>query len=337
MGAFPSTPAWVFNADEEIASTPTVFGSTVLIRSLNLLYALEASDGNQLWKARSLADSELSLAPSLYKDLILVAEQNSGLAAFTQEGQLQWRNSYHESGIEDFTNSQIDDIAFAEGLVFVAHRNWYFNAYDLTNGRRRFQIPAPNRKILCLEANNEMLFTCAGENLKVYSVYDGSFLWEYALDALIGSILLDGDTLFLSVPAGDFCLIAIDIYSQSPKWQIDCTQIGGADLGQLYVYEDTLFAAGYELVALSKFDGSVRWVKDLVGPLENPAINGDKIFIRNTGTTLYSLEMLTGEEKGQLLVQANTPMSREPDRSPALAGDLLIVPFGNNKVYAYLP
>ena len=63
----------------------------------------------------------------------------------------------------------------------------------------------------------------------------------------------------------------------------------------------------------------------------------DKLYVRSIGSKLYVLGVDTGYETGKLLVRVNTAIPTKPIRSPVASNGLLIVPFGDNRVFAYRP
>jgi hypothetical protein len=59
------------------------------------------------------------------------------------------------------------------------------------------------------------------------------------------------------------------------------------------------------------------------------------VIVRNRANGLFVFDTNTGEQIGKLKVKYNTSMKHDPERSPAVYKGLLIVPFGDNRIFAY--
>ena len=71
--------------------------------------------------------------------------------------------------------------------------------------------------------------------------------------------------------------------------------------------------------------------------LETPVELGEMIYVRDLETHLYAIDKNTCEVEGTMTVQQNNSALRTTERSPIVVEDLLIVPFGDQRVFAYRP
>jgi outer membrane protein assembly factor BamB len=341
QGSFPTQPIWVFEAGETITSTPVVHGERIIIRTINGVHALDSTSGQQLWRADSPAETRLSdttVSPLAADNYLVVPEKGSGIAAFTLDnGNLRWRTPPIDTDSFMQQIAPIESISLNDHSVYVVRDNWKLTSYDINDGTIQWEASIPSRSSFNLIADSQVVYLGGDYSIKAYDANNGELLWRKDFDNLVGPILLDGKQLFVSLSFGDRSLIALDLDNLEEIWYVDSEEIMEDEIRSLGLDERFLYAGGKSLIALSKDNGSVPWMTDQTGLLERPVVLDNQVYVRNKENNLYVFEATNGEEVGRLIVQPNSVMKGAPDRSPAIAGNLLIVPFGDDRVFAYQP
>ena len=334
-GEFNAQPVWVYAAEETITSTPAVKGLRIFIRTLNSIFALDATNGNLLWHVVSPGTYPLSVPPQVIDEYLIVPEKGSQIAAFTIDtGHLVWRTSPIRIALDNPVTAAIESITSMNDMIYVARFDWSLIAYNLKNGGVAWEQNIPGRTSPYLAADERAVYLGAGQSLKAYDVRTGAILWQEENEGYTGPIILDGNILYITNEAHP-SLFALDLDTLNVKWKKEFPEINEFEFGCLLASDTTLYIAAEELIAVSKTDGRVVWISEKTGRLECPVILGRRIYVRNTNTKLFAFEIGSGRVVGMLILQANTPMKHEPNRSPAVSGDMLIVPFGDNRIFAY--
>lgn len=337
-GDFPQEPVWIYLAPDQVTSTPLVQGSRLVIRSINAICAVNLRNGQELWCSASPGESPLNTNPKSTEELLVVPENDSNVAVFSGEtGQLLWRAYSGQEGIKNPRNYWIEAIAHEGDLLFVARNNHNLTAYDLNTGSINWIVELPTRIIPYLATESQSLYVAYGERLSAFEIGKGNPLWDKDIDSLLGPILASDGILYVSIHFGEESLIALDLNSMEELWAIKSSDLSEDDLRYLVVDGGTIFASGKKLIAIDKYTGELLCSSKGTGYLERPAVLKDLVYVRDIGTTLYAFRADNCKETGRLLVRMNTPMKHEPERGPVVAGDLLIVPFGDNRVFAYRP
>jgi outer membrane protein assembly factor BamB len=195
----------------------------------------------------------------------------------------------------------------------------------------------PNKAILDVETDGNVVYLSTSDTLQGIDPSTGEVLWEKDFGSLITKILLDGNTLYLLLPFGQESLVALDLNTLQENWSIAATEFNNEELRTILSEGDVLYVGGDRLYALSKDNGSILWESEETGHLEQPLVIGNKVIVRNKEKELFLFEAESGGRIGSLGVRINTLQNRSPGRSPAAFGDLLIVPFGDHRVFAYRP
>ncbi|MEW5873223.1 MAG: PQQ-binding-like beta-propeller repeat protein [Chloroflexota bacterium] len=339
-GELPSKPVWVFEASERITSTPVFSDGRIFIKTDNLIYATDSTNGTEFWHRLSQSYSSPNFAPVVAGDRLIVVEKYSNLSAYrTDSGERLWQAQSRYEGIEDPTLTQVEAMALGLNLVLVARRNHGLTAYSLASGEIVWSVPAPDRTILYLAADTQTVYLAAGRTLLAYDISTGKLRWEKAFPSLVGPILVNDGVLFVALRRGITCLLALDLDAGtlSEKWQIYSGDLLEDEPRTIVIEGDLLLLGGQKLVGILKETGKIQWISQSTGWLERPVVFGDRVYVRNTMTTLFAFDLANGQEKGRLTLQENTPLKHEAERSPVVAGGLLIVPFGDERIFAYSP
>ncbi len=332
---FPQTVSWIFQADEKVITTPIKDGDFIFVRTSGAIYKLEGKNGNLIWKAASEAGTSAGgaysiLGPKINGKYLVVPETGSRVAVFSSDtGKLIWRSlppGYEQADIEAITINQ-------EFLV-VARWNWYLTAYDLTTGDILWENSITGRSNPYIVSGGSYIYLGQENFLRIFEVQSGSLKWEFDIGGYSGPMLLDDEHLFITDEEMSR-VIAINVNSQKILWDKTFLQIESFEFNCIFLSNDILYLSAQQLAAISKIDGELIWASQETGQLECPVAFSESIFVRNTDTNLFRLSTETGEKLGELAVQANAPMKHQHDRSPLIFDNLLIVPFGDNRIFSY--
>jgi outer membrane protein assembly factor BamB len=332
-GDFPTKPVWVMEASEKITATPVVIGSKVFVRTEKFVYLLDSANGNVLYRRLSLSGDPLMLTPQIWGDVLVVPEKYSNLAVISIDtGKLHWRTI--SSDLNDPDEKSIDSFLVQGNSVLVARANWKLTSYDMATGSVKWSQWVPSRAILQLATSSQRVYLSVDNIIRAYDIEQGDLLWEKDLGMRVGPILSEDKTLYVAGSGGP--ILALDEDTLEERWILSDLEVT-SEIRYLTLDKDVIYMSADRLYAFSKDTGRLLWTSEKTGPLEVPVIIGDRIYVRNTETTLYSLDAETGRETGRLLVQVNTPMKHEPPRGPAVSGNFLLIPFGDNRLFCYRP
>jgi outer membrane protein assembly factor BamB len=333
-GGFPTSPKWVFYADRNIISSPAAKDQIAFVKTSTTLYALDVLENKVKWQVDSSTKRDLTYSPVLVGSLVIVVEDGSTLAAYsTESGNLIWKTPALQ--IIETGTDPIRSIAFNSQYLYVARYTWNLMAYDLKTGKVIWEYDLPGRSTSYVVTNERYVFFAAGDTVSVLDANNGREIWVYDESGYFGPILLSGNTLYITDEM-HAALISLDIDSKQINWIKDLP-ISTYEFSCMLEVGDNLLIAAQKLVMVSKQDGSILWATDNLGSLECPVLLKNKIYIRNNQTDLYAFDKESGQEKGELQVRTNTVMEQDFFRSPINANGLLIVPFGDKRLFVYQP
>jgi outer membrane protein assembly factor BamB len=335
QGSFPSTPKWIFYADKTIISSPVAKDQIAFVKTSITLYALDVLDNKVKWEVSSSTKRDLTYSPVVVGSLVIVVENGSTLAAYsTESGNLIWKTPALQS-IETGTDP-IRSIAFNNQYLYVARHDWDLTAYDLKTGKVIWKHDLPGRSGSYVVAHEKSVFLAAGEDTaSILDANTGLDVWTYDESGYFGPILLSGNTLYIT-DERHAALISLDIDSHQIHWIRDLP-IPTYEFSCMLEMGDNLLISSQKLAMVSKQDGSILWATDNLGYLECPVLLKNEIYIRNNQTDLYLFDKESGHEKGELQVRTNTVMKQDFFRGPIIANGLLVVPFGDNRLFVYQP
>jgi outer membrane protein assembly factor BamB len=338
-GVFVRDPIWSRTIDDIITASPARVQNRLFLRTTNAICALNATTGNQLWCTPSESTTPLSLPPYTSEGLLIIPEKDSYLSVIRQEdGVILWRSAKIDTGFVSLDNIEIQAVAFTDDMVYVARFNWKLTAYALKDGQMIWEQKMPGRTNPHLTTDGKTVYLGAGHNLNAYDTETGVLEWQIEMEGYIGQILFDHEkeTLFVA-DASNTSILAITPNNQQIKWERKLPVSNEIGFGCLKKFDDNLIISAEEVTVISASDGRSVWQSEKLGNLECPVVIDNRMFIRNTDTLLFAFDLKTGHELGRLTVQANTPMLHEPNRSPVVVDQLLIVPVESTRVSAFHP
>jgi eukaryotic-like serine/threonine-protein kinase len=261
----PDTNAilWIYNTNsagtEGIKSSPAISGNVLYIGCSDWnLYALNAIDGNLIWKFK--ADGEIYSSPAVSEGMIYFLSEAGTFYALNTAKSLIWKESLGD-GPWDYSSPVIHD-----GNVFVASSTGVAYSLNAKTGAFNWSIPVGgtpdgplavvNGKVYCGTHTNSPTLIALDENT-------GGIKWQYNGSGFVncnGPAVVDGD--------GD---------------------------GQLEVYfgvyaSDTV---GWT-VCLHESDGSVKWIQNIGGSHSTPAVHNGNVFIGCEDKKVYELDASSG-------------------------------------------
>jgi len=330
IGLFPREPAWVFQAAERITISPVVQDQWITVHTSQGVYWLDSTEGKPLLKVALPGSDGMPVACDGF---LLVPERGHSLSAFVlSTGALAWAVPLpptHEGYVP--IDVPVESIACGDEIAYVARYNWKLTAYQLVSGKILWESSVPDRSGLSLATDGHIVYLGANIYIKAYDGRSGELLWSETMGAFVQSIQLVTNTLYIGLFKAPF--LAMDIDSRTIRWQADFP------VGEhpFLVEGDTLYITNQgNLAAILRENGRIIWQRKLPGAdLGKPIVAKGVLYVRSARGYLYALEASTGRELGELKIQPDTPFVYTLDRSPSVAGDFLLVPFGDNRLLAY--
>lgn len=329
-----SEPVWKFDTQDKVTSTPVALGNIVFVRLSDSVVALNASTGNMIWKIESPSDTPLSISPQVSGNYLIVPEKNSRIAAFSPDiGKLLWRTPEFDNPLD---TPSLESIAIINNKVIVARFDWSLAAYNIANGELAWEIKLSGRSSLFLASEGNTVYLGTSSSLRAYDTDNGNLLWEKKLDAFIGGLLVNNKTMYI-IDNAKPGVIALDLGTRDVIWSTNFEDVNEFDIRCIRAYNNQLYISSEKILVISILDGQILWKTENLGHLECPIVLGNSLYVRNINTTLFAFDLLNGEEKGRMTVQFNAPDEFSPNRSPAAADGLLIVPVSDHEIISYQP
>jgi outer membrane protein assembly factor BamB len=304
------------------------------------VYTLNYSDGKILWKADSKRYLGYQKTSQIYHDFLVVPEENRYLVTYSlKKGQLLWRELPSKNNSDYSTH--IESISSGDDKVFVARYNSTLTAYNITNGNIMWKVNAPDRSFLYTIFDQGIVYLSGNQNLTAFDAITGDQLWRLAFEELVGPIVIDHNTLYIALATGGVTIEAFSLNNHGFLWKKEFLNFDLYDTRFLVSENDILYLPNQALVALSGTDGKFLWETLKTGRLGKPVFIDGKIIVRNYNSDLFEFDAETGKQLGSLMIQTNSFADlyslHASDRGPAVSNELLIIPFGDNRVYAYKP
>jgi outer membrane protein assembly factor BamB len=288
--------------------------------------ALRASDGTQIWTART--EGYCHSSPTVDAGRVIVGSADGGVYAFdARTGRRLWK---HATGGPVYASA-----AVAGGIAAIASGDGTVYGLDVRTGavRWRFALPAGDTAFAQSPAatDGERFYVGAWDrNLYAFGVATGSEVWRrqctdksFAYSPAIGGPAVGGGRVY--VPSNDNVLHAFDAASGAPLWQAtapgDKFGYSSPTLVGDRIYIGCLGDEG-QVRCVSATDGRELWMTETGGEIydSSPAVSDGRVAIGSVNGTLH----LLAAEDGKLVAQHRFP-----------AGHFLASPAaGGRSVYA---
>ncbi|MFZ6029579.1 MAG: PQQ-binding-like beta-propeller repeat protein [Chloroflexota bacterium] len=320
-GSFPVQPEWAFTAQEAVNCTPVVEDSLVFINTEHKLYAISVEEGVEVWQ---LEHPTSTRCPYASAEVLVLPNQKGAIDAYdTKTGRPMWHDTFEkERAIYE------DAVIFWENKVFVSRTFSFLTCYDLQSGSVLWEQETLGHTSVPLAAGDGVLYMGMRNSVYAYDAHQGQPLWVEDFGETVHELQLQASQLYVnSITA----LVAYDVVQRQIVWKTPLPERANTQ-NDLLLAEDKLYLSTDRILALSRSHGSILWESEVsphnLGPM---VILGESLFARDNENALYRVERTNDHGIiGKLLVK---PVAE----SPVAAGDLLIVPFGDGRVFAYQP
>ncbi len=266
---------WKKNYDTGFIASPAVNGKLLVIGDIEgNLYGLDVATGNETWKA--MTDGEINGAAAFYKDNVLVTSQDGKLYCFRQkDGSPVWTYA---------TDDQIRcSPALAGDRTFLGGCDGRLHIVDLKTGKAATEplpLGGPTGSTPAVRDNKAFLPIMDGA-IFAFDWSKPAELWRYEDDErnqeYRGSAAISEDLVIVS---SQFKQVdAISIETGKRKWRHTLRR--RADASPLVAGDDVWIAAtDGRLIRLALKDGTEKWQYEVRGAfIGAPAISNGKLFI----------------------------------------------------------
>ena len=278
-------PLWVFEAEDEIRSTPLFYGGTVYVGSYDTnVYAIQASDGKMLWKYAT--EGGVVTRPVADKTHIYFGSRDGYLYAVQRQyGRMVWK---YPTGAPIYSSPRMK-----EGFLFFGSDDGRLHAVHAGNGRRvwSFETGQPVRSTPFLGEKGLYFGTEGGD---FYAMdFRGKILWRYrSKRGVTSSPTVVDNTVYFADLGG--ALYALDAESGWVLWRfrMDKGTVSSPAVSGRYVAIGSADAHVY-CVATDRGRELWRFKTEHQVP-GSPIIFQDAVYVGSADGNLYCLELSTG-------------------------------------------
>jgi outer membrane protein assembly factor BamB len=255
----------------------------------NILYSLNAQNGNVNWKFEEASDRYIG-SSLIAGDKIFSPSSDNDLFALNLAGQPVWTQPF----VSENSNWGQPTADPNCECVYLASMDHSVHAIDPGNGKGIWQSETLGGATVGTPAVSEdgkTLYIGTFKNeLVAIDTNNGNILWRFPTEGWVWtSPVLDGDVLYFGDISGNF--YAIDRFTQATLWSI---QTGDDIVGTPLITDDGVYFTNEAgtLYALTK-DGATRWTKNFEATLHTgPIATGDFILVATdeNGLVLYAMD-----------------------------------------------
>lgn len=339
-GIFVNMPiVWKIRTSEDVISSLVQDEKNVYFRTTGFVYALDGQMGEEIWKYPSRVPDGLALPPYIADSYLVIPETDSSITILKKDtGELVWQSEPPQSNFTSSENLAVENVSLSENIVLATRFSWNLTAYGLLSGNSLWEFDLPSRTNPYMATNNGVVFLGVDQQLTALEAETGKILWQLEIPGYIGNLFFDEDenNVIVADVEGP-SLLFVDPEKGNIMGRKDLNISSEFGINCMIDHGDNLIVSADGLSIISKSTGIEKRHVNNVGHLECPVIIGDKLFVRNTSTRLFSYDLLNGINLGEMTVGANTPMAHEPNRSPVSIVGLFIVPVSGKELIAYRP
>jgi outer membrane protein assembly factor BamB len=282
-------PRWIFKTEDEIRSSPVVYGNTVLVGSYDTnIWAINAETGELLWKKAT--EGGIAATPAIdteHKQILFGSEDYTFNAWSLRNGSLNW------------THTTADKIRcsarLAHGHVFFGSDDGKLYALLAHNGRVmwEYDAAAPIRSTPFVTNDRIVFGTESGEIFGLE--LSGNKKWTFKTRrAVTSSPVVDSDSICY-VGSFDGFMYAVDDagYSQW-RFRTNGPIISSPALANGFIY---FGSADGKLYCVNQHTGKERWTFTLDKPIvSSPKVHGNVVYFGGTDKKFYAIDARTGKE-----------------------------------------
>lgn len=321
---FPLEPKWIFEASDQIRSTPVVGDNKILIRTKDILYAIDGETGYLIWSFQ-LTEDWKAAAPIVQKDIVIVVDYNNIVALDLSSGKILWQ-------IQD-TKIRAFSFPAASNDKIVIIVNEGISVRDIQTGTLINEIknPIPRTNVAAV-LSDQMLYTVFKDNIRGYDVVDTrNALWQEKTEKwFLSTELFEDDIFYLERDEGG--ISAYNVKKQTLLW----SRVG---IRSRYppVKSNNFLILGRKNnvpIALDALNGETLWIAgDLPDDhYQTPLVFNNQVYIRGLfQQKIYVLHLQTGQLVGNISLGRSMFFSTNSDYSlgPIQFQDSVIFPAGN--------
>jgi outer membrane protein assembly factor BamB len=262
--------------------------------------ALDAQNGNQIWKSETHAP--VSAGVGVGEGLVLLGTSNGEVLALREDdGTLRWRAAVSsevlaspEAGDGVVVARSVDGRVL--GLdVLDGHRIWFYQATVPVLTLRGESVPVLDHGLVVLGLKNG--------KVAALSAADGKVRWEQVIAVPRGRselermVDIDADPVayqgVLYVASFQGRVAALDFATGSPLWGRDISSYAGLAVDSRHVYVTDQHS---DVWALDRFSGASVWKQDALHgrALTAPAVQGDAVVVGDFEGYLHWLSLDDG-------------------------------------------
>lgn len=314
-------PIWTFQCEDEIRGAIGYQDGTVYVGCYdNNLYALEAKEGNFLWKYP--ADGGIVSIPVIYDNMIFFGSEDHRLHCIqARNGRVNW-TYYTQGPIRSSPH-------IAEGHIFIGSDDTYLHAVNINTGRAAWKTESGAAiRSTPLVFNDNVYFGNEGGDFFCLD-FSGSVKWRFkARRALTSSpVISRGIVYFGSV---DSILYALDIKTGWVIWRLN---LGKPTISSPCIQDNFLFTGATDgaIYCLDASSSKEIWRFSTQHQVTgSPVIYKDSLYCGSVDGHLYCLEFRTGRLRWKF--KTNGPITS----TPVVAEDIVYIGSLDKTVYALL-
>jgi len=347
----------VFTAQEKISGTPLFSGGKIFVQTSKAVYAMDSNKGTLLWKtnyqglSQDLSDNTVKLAetipptivsPILCDAILVVPSQHDSLTAFSEDdGRILWNTSFDPGTPNSFFHPEetnyTESLSCEGDTVFITRFNRGIRAINIKTGMDIWiNSEIENRGYFATQINGKTLYAFETSFIYACDPDTGNIFWKKDIGQAVSTILLENNILYVAYFDRDSGLLAFDLSTMKPKWNVQTPLPNSSSLYNLVIDKNSIYATGDFVAAFDKYTGKMKWNSNTFYKLGKPVILGNNLYVRDPATNLYAFDLQTGKYFVALKIQANWP-SMDSLRDPIGVSPLLVVPFGDERLFAYSP
>lgn len=313
-------PSWVFKAEDEIRSRPTVAkGITITGSYDHNVYAVTADKGEFLWKFPT--GDGIGAGPAVHEDSVYAASADHSLYSLQlRKGRLNWQFTA-QGAIYSSPKVRFDHVFFGcdDGFFYVVNAlrgqlYWKTNVYS------------PVRSTPYVTEELVYFGTESGQIISL-ELNGGKPRWQTkAQHAVTSSPKIADDILY--VGSVDGTVYAMDASSGWPIWRF---RTDGPVVSTPVLFEETAYigSADGRLYAIDIHTGHARWSYPTDGQVvSTPAISGNTVYFGSTNGSLYGLSTRHGALQWRF--DAGSPIIG----SPAIVNNVMYIGAADHCLYA---
>jgi outer membrane protein assembly factor BamB len=278
--------AWRFDSAGELYSSPAVVDGLVFVGSKSgYLFALDAKDGMEQWRA-DLGDYIVRSSPAVIDGRVYVGAGYTLFALDVATGEEIWQ------GRTSFSGSSSP--SFESGVIYLASQSSTVYAFEAQSGKLKWTFQTDGPIFSSPAVSNDLVFVGTDNGkLLALNINTGQTKWKFeTVGGIFSSPAVAGDLVYVTTKAGK--TYAVDILTGKERWSYDA----GGDASPA-VSDGTLYVGGSDggLYALDAANGGdPRWLFPTGAPITaSPVIAAGIVYIAS-GTTLYAIDAGTGTE-----------------------------------------